>query len=57
MGQGADLEFVVAEDVGIVGGDEVGGQFVDLGVDGLSDGSGEVIDLGLLLGRSGVRMA
>ena len=45
-----DPEFVVAEDVGIVRGGEVGGQFVDLGVDGLTDGSGEVIDFSLLLG-------
>ena len=55
VGEGADLELVVAEEVGIVGGGEVGGQFADLGVDGLADGSGEVLDLGLLLGRSGVR--
>jgi hypothetical protein len=47
----ADSEFVVAEDVGIVGGGEVGGQLVDLGVDGLTDSSGEVIDFSLLLGR------
>ena len=53
MGEGADPEFVVAEDVGIVRGGEVGGQFVDLGVDGLTDGSGEVIDFSLLLRRQG----
>jgi hypothetical protein len=29
----------------------VGGAFADLGVDGLADGTGEVVDLGLLLGR------
>ncbi len=50
VGEGADAEFVVAEDMGLVGVGEVGGEFVDLGVDGLSDGSSEVIDLGLLLG-------
>jgi hypothetical protein len=48
--QGTDLELVVAEEVGIVGGGEVGGQFADLGVDGLADRSGEILDLGLLLG-------
>ena len=47
---GADLELVVAEDVGIVRGGEVGSEFADLGVDGLTDGSGEVIDFSLLLG-------
>jgi hypothetical protein len=51
VGEGADPEFVVTEDVGIVRGGEVGGQFVDLGVDGLTDGSGEVIDFSLLFGR------
>ena len=57
VGDGADLELVVAEEVGVVGGGEVGGQFVDLGVDGLADGLREVLDLGLLLGRAGVRTA
>ncbi len=50
VGEGANPEFVVAEDVGIVGGGEGGSEFADLGVNGLMDGSGEVIDLGLLLG-------
>jgi hypothetical protein len=49
VGQGADLEFSVAEEVGIVGVGELGGELVDLGGDGLLDGAGEVIDLGLLL--------
>jgi hypothetical protein len=40
VGQGADLELIVAEEMGIVGGGEVGGQFADLGVDGLMDGPG-----------------
>jgi len=48
---GADLELVVTEDVGIVRGGEVGSEFADLGVDGLTDGSGEVIDFSLLFGR------
>jgi hypothetical protein len=51
VGQGADLELVIAEEVGVVGGGEVGGEFADLGVDGFADGSGEFLDLGLLLGR------
>jgi hypothetical protein len=45
VGEGTDSEFVVAEDVGIVRVGEVGGESVDLGIHGLSDGSGEVIDL------------
>ena len=49
--EGADRELVVAEDVGIVRGGEVGSEFADLGVDGLTDSSDEVIDLSLLLGR------
>ena len=49
--EAADREFVVAEDVGIVRGGEVGSEFADLGVDGLTDSSDEVIDLSLLLGR------
>jgi len=51
VGDGADLELVVAEEVGVVGGDEVGGEFADLVVGGLTDGSGEIVDLGLFLGR------
>ena len=53
VGQGADLELVLAEEVGVVGGGEVGRQFADLGVDGLADGLLEVLDLGLLLGCPG----
>jgi hypothetical protein len=49
--QGEDRELVLAEEVGIVGGGEVGGEFADLGVDRLTEGSGEIVDLGLLLGR------
>jgi hypothetical protein len=48
--QGADGELVLAEEMRVVGGGEVGGQFADLGVDGLSDGLGERVDLRLLLG-------
>src|SRR5512135_226523 len=51
VGEGADLELVVAKEVGVVGGGEVGGQLVDLGLDRLADGSREVLDRGLLLGR------
>lgn len=53
VGDGADLELIVAEEVGIVGGGEVGGEFVEFGIDGLADGSGEIVDLGLLLRRQG----
>ena len=51
VGDGADLELVVAEEVSVVGGCEVGGQVLDLGVDGLVDFLGEALDLGLLLRR------
>jgi hypothetical protein len=51
VGEGADLELVVAEEVGIVGAEEVGSEFADLGVDGLVDLSGELLDVGLLFGR------
>jgi hypothetical protein len=44
---------IVAEEVGIVGGSEVGRQFTDLGLDGLANSFFEVIDLGSLLGRDG----
>ena len=57
VGDGADRELVVAEEVGVVGGGEVGGQFVDLGVDGLADGLGEVLDLGLASPAARVRTA
>ena len=50
-GEGADLELVVADEVGVVGGGKVGGEFADLGVDGLVDLAGELLDVGLLLGR------
>jgi hypothetical protein len=53
VGEGADLELVVAEEVGVVGGGEVGGELVEFGVDGLVDGSGEIVDLGSLLRRQG----
>ena len=55
VGRGADLELVVAEEVGIVGGGKVGGEFVDLGVDGLADLPGKLINVGLLLGRQWCR--
>src|SRR3954469_23820400 len=55
VGEGADLELIVAEEVGVVGGGEVGGEFIELGVDGLADGLGQVVDLGLLLRRWGCR--
>ena len=51
VGEGTDLELVVAEEMGVVGGGEVGGEFVDLGVDRFADGFGEVLDLSSLLGR------
>ena len=51
LGDGADLELVVAEEVSVVGGREVGGQVLDLGADGLVDLLGEALDLGLLLRR------
>jgi hypothetical protein len=51
VGEGADLEFVLSEEMGVVGGGKVGGQFADLGVDGLADGLGEILEFGLLLGR------
>src|SRR5690348_9229355 len=38
LGEGADLELVPPEQVGVVGRGEVGGEFADLGVDGLADG-------------------
>jgi hypothetical protein len=49
VGDGADLEFVVAEEVGVVGGQEVGGELVDLGSDGVVDLGGEPLDVGPLL--------
>src|SRR5947209_8785598 len=55
MGQGTDLELVGAEEVGVVGGGEVGGQFVEFGVDGLADLPGESLDVGPLLGWQGLR--
>src|SRR5207248_11781372 len=55
VGQSADLELVLAEEVGIVRGGEVGGEFADLAVDGFVNGSGQILDLGLLLGRQGCR--
>jgi hypothetical protein len=48
--QGADRELVVAEEVGVVGGEEVGGQLVDLGGDGRMDLASESLDLGSLVG-------
>jgi len=53
QGDGADLEFVVAEEVGVVGVGEVGGQFADLGLDGLANGPLQLVDLGLLIGTDG----
>jgi hypothetical protein len=50
VSEGTDLELVVAEEVGIVGGDEVGGEFANLGVDGLVNLLGELLDVGLLVG-------
>jgi hypothetical protein len=47
------VELVVAEEVGIVGGRQVGGQFVNLGLDRLVEGSGEVRNLGRFLRRQG----
>ena len=51
VGQGTDLELVVTEEVGVIGGEEVGGEFADLGVDGLVNLPGELLDVGLLVGR------
>ena len=53
--RGADLELVVAEEMGVLGGGQVGGQFADLTVNGLVNSSGQVLDLGLLRGRQGCR--
>ena len=53
MSQGAELELVVSEEVGVVGGGEVGRQLCDLGVDGLAAGLRVVVEFGLLLGRQG----
>src|SRR5262249_29221811 len=55
VGEGADPELVLAEAVGIIGGGEIGGEFADLAVDSFVDGSGEILDLGLLRGRQGGR--
>jgi hypothetical protein len=55
VGQGADPELVVAGEVGVVAGQEVGGQLVDLGGDGVVDLARESLDVGLLLGRYGCR--
>jgi hypothetical protein len=49
VSQGTDLEFIVAEEVGIVGRGELGCEFAELGVNRLMNGSGKVLDLGLLL--------
>jgi hypothetical protein len=51
VGEGTDLELVVTEEVGLLGGEEVGGEFADLGVDGPVNLSGEPLDVGLLVGR------
>ena len=53
VGEGADLELVVPEEVGVVGRGEVLRQLADLGVDGLADGPLQILDLGLLLRRQG----
>jgi hypothetical protein len=45
----ADRELVGPEEVGVVGGGEVGGQFVDLSVNDLAGGLSEVLYLDLLL--------
>ena len=55
VGEGANLELVVAEEVGVVRSREVRGQLADLAVDGLVDRLGQVLDLGLLLRRKGRR--
>ena len=49
--QGADLELIFAEEVGVVGMGEVGSKLADLGVDGLADRLLEIRDLRLFLGR------
>src|SRR5271157_2188235 len=45
VSKGADLELVVAEDVGVVSAGEIGGEFANLVIDGLADCLGEVLDL------------
>ena len=50
-GQDAERELVGPAAVGVGGAGAVGGQHVDCGLDRLVAGSGEVFDLGLLLGR------
>jgi hypothetical protein len=47
--QRTDLELVLAKEAEIVGGGEVGGQFVDLSVNDLAGGLSEVLYLDLLL--------
>jgi hypothetical protein len=47
--QRTDLELVLAKEAEIVGGGEVGGQFVDLSVNDLTGGLSEVLYLDLLL--------
>ena len=46
--EGAKLEFVVAEEVCIVGGNQRTGEVVDLRVDGLTDGLSESLRFGAL---------
>lgn len=53
--QGAHVKLVLAEEVGIVGGGEVGSEFADFGVDGLADGLGQCVDFRLFLGGKGCR--
>jgi hypothetical protein len=45
-GQGAVLELVVVEGMGVLGGGEVGGELADFGVDGLMDRPDETRDVG-----------
>ena len=42
VGQGADLEFVVAEEVGVLNGGQVGCELANLAVDGFVNGSGQL---------------
>ena len=54
VGQGADRELVLAEEVGIIGGSQVGGEFADLAVDGFMNGPGQILISACFSGDRGV---
>lgn len=55
VGEVAELEFVVAEEVRVVGGNEGTGKVVDLRGDGLADGLGEGLRCDALFRRQWCR--